>query len=47
MKKKYKTMKVWEETLRTLRIISALSGKNMVEVINTLGNQELKKLQKR
>ncbi len=42
----YINIKVWLETRRKLRQIAALTDKNMVEVVDKLANEELKKLQK-
>lgn len=43
---KYKdhiTGKFWRGTLRKLRMISALSGKSMVEILDKLISEELKR----
>jgi len=40
------TIKIWTETRRKLRQIAALSDKNMVEVVDKLATEELKRLQK-
>ncbi len=42
----YINIKVWLETRRKLRQIAALRDKNMVEVVDKLATEELKKLQR-
>ncbi len=42
----YTNIKVWLETRRKLRQIAALTDKNMVEVVDKLATEELKRLQK-
>ncbi len=42
----YINIKVWLETRRKLRQIAALTDKNMVEVIDELAREKLKRLQK-
>ena len=42
----YINIKVWLETRRKLRQIAALTDKNMVEVVDKLATEELKRLQK-
>ena len=42
----YTNIKVWLETRRKLRQIAALADKNMVEVVDELATEELKRLQK-
>lgn len=44
MDKTYITIKVWRKTLKTLRLIHAHTGENMVSILNRLTETELKNL---
>jgi hypothetical protein len=41
---KYRTTRLWETTLRKLRVIAALTDTSMVRVIDRLADAELKRL---
>jgi len=41
---KQKTTKIWEKTLKKLRMIYALTGERMTEIIDRLATQELERL---
>jgi hypothetical protein len=41
--KKYQTIKIWTITLSKLRILAALRGKSIVEIIDFIITEELKK----
>jgi hypothetical protein len=41
---KYRTTRLWETTLRKLRIIAALTDTSIVKVIDRLADAELKRL---
>jgi hypothetical protein len=40
------TMKVWQSTLRKIRIISAMTGETILHVLERLASEELARLQK-
>jgi hypothetical protein len=40
----YRTTRIWEQTLRKLRLIAALTNSSMVQVIDRLADEELKRL---
>ena len=37
----YETTRIWSETLRKLRVISALNGESMVQLLDRLATAEL------
>ena len=41
---KYRTTRLWETTLKKLRVIAALTDTSIVRVIDRLANAELKRL---
>ena len=41
----YSTMRLWNKTRRTLRMLSALKGRPMVEVMDVLATRELKRME--
>ncbi len=41
---KYRTTRLWETTLKKLRVIAALTNTSIVRVIDRLANAELKRL---
>jgi hypothetical protein len=43
---KYTTTRIWVETLRTFKLIAALSQESMVKVMDRLAQQELDRLRK-
>lgn len=45
MKSDYQTMKVWKSSLKKLRLICALSGLTMVQVIDNMLTEKLAELQ--
>ena len=42
----YQNMKVWLSTLKNLRLIHAITGEQMVKIVDRLVKQELERLQK-
>jgi hypothetical protein len=44
-KHEYVTVKIWRETLKTLRLISALTDERLASVISRLAEKELRQLQ--
>ena len=46
MSSDYQNIKVWRTTLNKLRLIYALKGEKMVEIVDRLVTVELEKLQK-
>lgn len=40
----YGTTRIWEETLRNLRLVAALTGERMVEVLHRLVLAELERI---
>ena len=42
---KYATARIWVQTLRTLKLIAALTNESMVKVMDRLAKQELERLQ--
>jgi hypothetical protein len=42
--KPYQTTRIWKETVKKLKLISALTGTSMVATIDRLASEELKKL---
>lgn len=45
MKNEYQNVKMWRTTLSNLRMIYALTGEKMVEILDRLVKTELKKIQ--
>ena len=45
MVKKYQTIKIWATTLSALRLLAALKESPMVNVVDNLVKNELKKVQ--
>jgi hypothetical protein len=43
----YTTIRVWTRTLRALRLIAALTGERMVQVLDRLVGEELKRVRQR
>jgi hypothetical protein len=43
----YTTMRIWTRTLRALRLIAALTGERMVQIMDRLVSDELKRVQER
>lgn len=43
----YTTIRIWTRTLRALRLIAALTGERMVQVLERLVRDELKRVQER
>lgn len=43
----YTTIRVWKRTLKALRMIHALTGESMVQVLERLITTELRRLQER
>ena len=43
----YQTIRIWKKTLRTLRLIAALTGERMVHVLDRLLAEELKRVKDR
>jgi hypothetical protein len=43
----YQTIRIWRRTLRALRLIAALSGERMVQVLDRLVADELRRVQER
>jgi len=43
-KPEYQNMKVWTPTLKTLRQIHAITGEQMVKIVDRLARQELERL---
>jgi hypothetical protein len=43
----YTTIRIWTRTLRALRLIAALTGERMVQVLDRLIADELQRVQKR
>jgi hypothetical protein len=41
---KYKTTRIWAQTLSTLRLIAAFTNTSMVKVIDRLADEEVKRL---
>ncbi len=41
----YKTTRIWERTLQTLRFIHAITGESIVAIIDRLAKQDLERLQ--
>jgi hypothetical protein len=41
----YTTIRIWPRTLRALLLIAALTGEQMVQVVDRLVNDELKRVQ--
>jgi hypothetical protein len=41
---KYKTTRIWAQTLSKLRLIAALTNTSIVKVIDRLADEELKRL---
>jgi hypothetical protein len=42
----YTTARIWVQTLRTLKLIAALTNESMVKVMDRLARQELERLKK-
>jgi hypothetical protein len=43
----YQTIRIWTRTLRALRLIAALTGERMVQVLDRLVAEELRRVQDR
>jgi hypothetical protein len=43
----YTTIRIWTRTLRALRLIAALTGERMVQVLDRLIANELRRIQER
>jgi len=43
----YQTIRIWTRTLRSLRLIAALTGERMVQVLDRLITEELRRVQQR
>jgi len=43
----YQTIRIWTRTLRALRLIAALTGERMVQVLDRLIAEELGRVQER
>jgi hypothetical protein len=43
----YTTIRLWTRTLRALRLIAALTGERMVQVVDRLVNDKLQRVQER
>jgi hypothetical protein len=43
---KYTTTRIWVQTLRTLKLIAAMTNESMVRVMDRLARQELERLKK-
>lgn len=41
----YTTIRIWTRTLRALRLIAALTGERMVQVLDRLITEELRRVQ--
>ena len=42
----YTTTRIWVQTLKTLKLIAALTNESMVKVMDRLAKQELERLKK-
>ena len=47
MPPEYQTIRIWTRTLRALRLIAALTGERMVQVLDRLVAKELRRIQGR
>lgn len=45
MDKEHTTIRMWKQTLRNLRMIYALTGASMVEILDRVVEQELARIQ--
>jgi hypothetical protein len=43
----YQTIRIWTRTLRSLRLIAAITGERMVQVLDRLITEELRRVQQR
>jgi hypothetical protein len=43
----YQTIRIWTRTLRSLRLIAALTGERMVQVLDRLITEELRRVRER
>ena len=43
----YQTIRIWTRTLRALRLVAALTGERMVQVLDRLVAEELRRVQNR
>ena len=43
----YQTIRIWTRTLRSLRLVAALTGERMVQVLDRLVAEELRRVQDR
>lgn len=43
----YQTIRIWTRTLRALRLVAALTGERMVQVLDRLVDEELRRVQER
>jgi hypothetical protein len=41
----YQTIRIWTRTLRVLRLVAALTGERMVQVLDRLVTEELRRVQ--
>lgn len=41
----YQTIRIWTRTLRTLRLVAALTGERMIQVLDRLVTAELRRVQ--
>ena len=41
----YGSTRIWKRTLRTVRLIAALTGERIVQVLDRLADQELRRVQ--
>jgi len=42
----YRTTRIWERTLQTLRFIHAITGESIVAILDRLAKQELERVQR-
>jgi len=42
---KYKTIRIWPDTVKALRLLAALTGERMVQVLDRLVRAELERVQ--
>ncbi|HEV2238881.1 MAG TPA: hypothetical protein VGR57_19640 [Ktedonobacterales bacterium] len=43
----YQTIRIWTRTLRSLRLVAALTGERMVQVLDRIVADELRRVQER
>ena len=46
MEHEYTILRIWKKTHKALRLIAALTGRSMIEVLDELASTELERLQK-